>query len=43
VENAAGRRILIEIFAVFGSSGKIFGFPHPAVDILVFVWITGIF
>jgi len=43
VENAAGPRILNGILAVLGCSGKFFGFPHPAVDILVFLWITGLF
>ena len=29
------------VFRLFyGCSGKFFGFPHPPVDILVFVWIT---
>ncbi len=26
-----------------GCSGKIFGFPHTLVDILVFMWITAQF
>jgi hypothetical protein len=43
VENAAGARILNEIVAVLGCSGKIFGFPHTPVDILVFLCISGFF